>query len=154
MLITTICTHTHTHTPISPVMTWVIITHSFIASWGCRCLSTIIHLQAFNHWSPHWFVPFKPSFSEISPAVLSVVTVRDRYVPEAVIKDIIPHVKGWWGDTRSSHNLEGLVARIVLINNMEYWNTIKYNSGWMFICTHCSDSDEWHTAVWKWWCCM
>ena len=48
----------------------------FITSHGCRCLLTIMHLQAFNHWSPHWFVPFKPLFSEISPAALPVVTGR------------------------------------------------------------------------------
>lgn len=87
----TLCTHTHTH--ISAVKTQVVITHSFITSCGCRCLSMIIHLQAFNHWSPHWFGPFRPSFPEIWPAVLSAVTVRSVYIPGAVTP---AHI--WGGD--------------------------------------------------------
>lgn len=46
VFVTTIA-YTHTHMLISG--------KTFITSCGCRCLSVIIHLRAFNHRSPHWF---------------------------------------------------------------------------------------------------
>ncbi|KAF0038888.1 hypothetical protein F2P81_009372 [Scophthalmus maximus] len=47
----------------------VIAMRSFITSYGCRCLPMIVHLQAFNNRSPHWFVTFKPSISRDIAAV-------------------------------------------------------------------------------------
>lgn len=39
-------------------------THS-ITSCGCRCLSKIVTLQAFNHRLPHCWVPFRPFTPQI-----------------------------------------------------------------------------------------